>query len=66
MIKAIDEVVEVFVNRDGMSKVDAINRLRSIMRDINRMLIEGHSEEVEDYWMDESGLEVDYLVPLLF
>lgn len=66
MIKAIDEVVEVFVNRDGMSKVDAINRLRSIMRDINRMLIEGKSEEVEDYWMDESGLEVDYLVPLLF
>lgn len=66
MIKAIDEVVEVFVNRDGMSKVDAINRLRTIMRDINRMLIEGHSEEVEDYWMDESGLEVDYLVPLLF
>lgn len=66
MTKAIDEVVEVFVNRDGMSKVDAINRLRSIMRDINRMLIEGHSEEVEDYWMDESGLEVDYLVPLLF
>lgn len=66
MIKAIDEVVEVFVNRDGMSKVEAINRLRSIMRDINRMLIEGHSEEVEDYWMDESGLEVDYLVPLLF
>lgn len=66
MVKAIDEVVEVFVNRDGMSKVDAINRLRSIMRDINRMLIEGHSEKVEDYWMDESGLEVDYLVPLLF
>lgn len=66
MIKAIDEVVEVFVNRDGMSKVDAINRLRSIMRVINRMLIEGKSEKVEDYWMDESGLEVDYLVPLLF
>lgn len=66
MIKAIDEVVEVFVNRDGMSKVDAINRLRSIMRGVNRMLIEGKSEEVEDYWMDESGLEVDYLVPLLF
>lgn len=66
MIKAIDEVVEVFVNRDGMSKVDAINRLRSIMRDINQMLIERQSEEVEDYWIDESGLEVDYLVPLLF
>lgn len=66
MIKAIDEVVEVFVNRDGMSKVDAINRLRSIMRVINRMLAGGQSEEVEDYWMDESGLEVDYLVPLLF
>ena len=66
MIKAIDEVVEVFVNRDGMSKVDAINRLRSIMRVINRMLIEGKSEKVEDYWMDESGLEVDYLVLLLF
>lgn len=66
MIKAIDEVVEVFMNRDGMSKVDAINRLRSIMRGVNRMLIEGKSEEVEDYWMDESGLEVDYLVPLLF
>lgn len=66
MIKAIDEVVEVFMNRDGMSKVDAINRLRFIMRGVNRMLIEGKSEEVEDYWMDESGLEVDYLVPLLF
>lgn len=66
MIKAIDEVVEVFVNRDGMSKVDAINRLRSIMRVINRILIEGKSEKVEDYWMDEFGLEVDYLVPLLF
>lgn len=66
MIKAIDEVVEVFVRRDGMSKVDATNRLRSIMRIINQMLIEGRSEEVEDYWMDESGLEVDYLVPLLF
>ena len=66
MIKTIDEVVEVFVNRDGMSRVDATNRLRSIMQSINRMLTEGKSEEVEDYWMDESGLEVDYLVPLLF
>lgn len=66
MVKAIDEVAQVFVDRDGMSRVDATNRLRSIMKSINQMLIEGQSEKVEDYWMDESGLEVDYLVPLLF
>ena len=62
----MNEVVEVFMRRDGMSKVDAANRLRSIMQSINQMLIEGQSEDVEDYWMDESGLEVDYLLPLLF
>lgn len=62
----MNEVVEVFMRRDGMTERDAVSRLRTIMRGINRMLAEGKSEDVEDYWMDESGLEVDYLVPLLF
>lgn len=62
----MNEVVEVFMRRDGMTERDAVSRLHTIMRGINRMLAEGKSEDVEDYWMDESGLEVDYLVPLLF
>lgn len=62
----MNEVVEVFMRRDGMTERDAVSRLRTIIQGVNRMLAEGQSEDVEDYWMDESGLEVDYLIPLLF
>ena len=61
----MNEVVEIFMKRDGMSKTEACKVVREILDEtIELMASEGH-EEAEDFWMSSTGLETDYLLGLM-
>lgn len=60
----MNKVVEILMKRDGMSQEEAEDRVREV-----RDIMEDCSfdpEECEEIVMDELGLEMDYLMDMLY
>lgn len=60
-----NEVVKVFMERDGMSELEAQGRFNEIMDDVQYMLDEGDFTGAEEVFMSDTGLEPDYLLNVL-
>lgn len=60
----MDSIVEVLVNRDGMSESDA----HDMVKDFQDRLYSGEIDPFEagEEFLDEFGLEEDYLLGLLY
>ena len=60
----MDNIVNVLVNRDGMSESDA----HDMVKDFQDRLYDGEIEPFEagDMFLDEFGFEEDYLLDLLY
>ena len=60
----MDSIVEVLVNRDGMSERDA----HDMVKDFQDRLCSGEIDPFEagEEFLDEFGLEEDYLLGLLY
>lgn len=61
----MEEVIQIFMRRDGMSREEAVARYNEILDEIRNLIDDGDYEDVEDYWTQETGLEPDYLIDVL-
>lgn len=60
----MNRVVSILMKRDGMTKVEAVNYLNDVRRELESCSY--NPEECEDIIYDELGLELDYLDDILF
>lgn len=60
-----NEVVKVFMERDGMSELEAQGLFNEIMEDVQNMFDEGDFIGAEEVFMNDTGLEPDYLLNVL-
>lgn len=58
------EIVEIFMRRDGMTREDAIELLEEAYSAVQEAILDG--DDAEEVWMEETGLELDYLHNLMF
>ena len=65
MIKGMNSVIKVLMNRDGMSKEEAINYLEDVRDHINTCLAEGSYTDAEEIMYSELGLEMDYIFDVI-
>lgn len=61
----MEEVIQIFMRRDGMSRDEAVARYNEILDEMRNLIDDGDYEDVEDYWTQETGLEPDYLIDVL-
>ena len=61
---AAEEIVEIFMRRDGMTREDAIELLKEAYSAVQEAILNG--DDTDEVWMEETGLEVDYLFNLMF
>lgn len=55
------EMIKVFMERDGMSRVEAESYYKDVVSEVSYLLEGGDYDAVEDYFQYELGLEMDYL-----
>lgn len=60
MTKAENEVVEVLIRRDGMSRKDAENYFEETMKEVWDLMESGKAFDAEDAFTEDFGLEPDY------
>lgn len=59
-----NSIVKVFMERDGMTKAEAIQTLKEMREEFNEWLEVGDYMEAE-YVLEEYGFEPDYLFDLI-
>ena len=60
--KKMKEVVRILMERDGLTRKEAENHYKNTMRLVNKYICAGEYFKAEDTWLDEMGLEIDYLL----
>lgn len=60
-----NNLVELLMRRDNISREEATEMLFTCREDINRAVEEGNYSEVDDIIMLDLGLEPDYLYDIL-
>lgn len=58
------EIVEIFMRRDGMIREDAIEHFKEAYSAVQEAILNG--DDADEVWMEETGLEPDYLYNLMF
>lgn len=58
-------IIEILMNRDGVSFEEAKERLNSVRESIETALAVGDYDDAEEIIMDELGLEMDYVFDIL-
>ena len=61
----MNRIIEVLMNRDGMTEEEATDLYRSVKPDIMDAIANGDSDLVDDLMAEEFGLEPDYILDLL-
>lgn len=61
---AAKEIIEIFMHRDGLSREDAIEVLNEAYSAVQDAILGGY--DADEIWMEETGLEPDYLYNLMF
>ena len=56
-----NRVVEILMNRDGMTREEAEERVQ----EVREMIVTASVLEAEDILIDELGLEMDYIFDLI-
>ena len=58
-------IENILMKRDGLTKEEAANEIKYTMEMVYDALANGDYEEAEEIWMDNLGLETDYLMMML-
>lgn len=58
-------IENILMRRDGLTKEEAKNEVKYTMEMVYDALANGDYEEAEKIWMDNLGLETDYLMMML-
>ena len=61
----MNRVVEILMNRDGLTEKQAMRRVAETAEEIQNALAYEAFEAVEDIVADELGLEMDYIEDIL-
>lgn len=61
---ATKEIVEIFMRRDGMTREDATELLKEAYSAVQEAILNG--DDAGEVWMEETGLEPDYLYNPMF
>lgn len=57
----MNKIIEILMERDNLSKEDALFEIKTTLEEIQDAIIEGDSDQCEDILMSNLGLEPDYL-----
>lgn len=67
VVSLAEEITGIFVRRDGMTPEDAVVRFKEAYANAENAILRGDSiEAVEDLWMEETGLEPDFLYGIFY
>ena len=61
----MNEILEVLMNRDNMTKKEAIELIKEARKQLNIYLEEGDLESAENICEEFFGLEYDYIFDLI-
>lgn len=61
----MNKIVSILMRRDGISELEATNLVEDVRDQVLDAAMRGAYQECEDIFMDELGLELDYLDELL-
>jgi len=61
----INKVVQILMDRDGLSRTEAENQFKCAKELISDAISSGDAEYVEDIMYSELGLEMDYIMDVL-
>lgn len=61
---AAEEIVKIFIKRDGMTREDAIELLREAYSAVQEAIL--NEDDVDEVWMEETGPEPAYLYNIMF
>ena len=62
----MEEVIQILMKRDGMSRAEAVDLTDHVRRRLlNATEEEVELEELEDIFMEELGLEPDYILDFI-
>lgn len=59
------EIIDILMRRDDISENEARNLVEDCMEEVETAIAEGRYYEAEDIFMQEIGLEPDYLMNIL-
>jgi len=57
----MNKIIEILMERDNLSKEEALSEIKTTWEEIQDAIIEGDSDQCEDILMSNLGLEPDYL-----
>lgn len=61
----IDRIIKILMNRDDLSKEEAMEVVKETKEMVESAIRSGDYTAAEDIFMEELGLEIDYMVSLL-
>lgn len=61
----IDRIIKILMNRDDLSKEEAMEVVKETKEMVESAIRSGDYTAAEDIFMEELGLEIDYMVNLL-
>jgi len=61
----MNSVVKILMERDNMSYKEALEVFKDVQDQVYELLQNNQLDEVEEFIMDELGLEPDYIIDLL-
>lgn len=61
----MNRVVQILMNRDGMTETEAREAVQDCVDMMEEAIEAGHYLEAEDIFMDELGLEPDYIFDVI-
>lgn len=59
-----EEIIAIFMRREDITYEDASNWLKEACFMVNAAIL--NEDDIEEVWMEETGLEPDYLYDLMF
>ena len=65
MVKVKNKVVQILMNRDGMTEAEAVKLIQDTREDMELCISEGDYEGAEDVMYMNLGLEMDYIFDVL-
>lgn len=62
----MNEIVKILMQRDGLSKAEAVETVKNFMEENSQLIENGDYDALEEALMGDLGLEPDYIEDLIY